>query len=191
VPARIAAQSAIYVDQYSTMAVLGPRGWSCIASYAQDGEGLFFVYAPTERSPGFFPSIWPPRRSDRSELVLQTSPACVSCVLSQACPYFAHARHLMHLWGYWTSSADKVCRVPRGERVRQLAPTLVSIVDPPNVLGNQVPSGGRFAALGEIGYAPVATTDARSGSFLLTCTLPGRDHPLCYASLHWFARRQQ
>ena len=171
--------------------MLGPRGWSCTASYGQDGAGLFFVFPPSESSPGFFPSVWPPRRSDRRELVVQTNPACVSCVLAQACPYFAHARHLMHLWGYWSPGDQNACRVPHGERVRQLSPSLMSVVDPPHVLGNEVPSGGPFAALGEAGYDPVVAAGVRPGSYLMTCTLPSRDHPLCYASLQWFARSQR
>lgn len=188
VPARIAKQVALFTDAYSTTAVLGPRGWRCDASLYADGGGLLVVYAPRERSPGFFPTTWPPHRSDARELVVQSNPACVSCVLSQACPYFAHARHLMHAWGYWTTSSTRACRVPRGERVVELATTLMGVVDPPRLLGNDVPSGGRFAALGEVGYFPVARRDAPQGSFQMTCTLPARDHSLCYASLSWFAR---
>jgi hypothetical protein len=187
-PKRIAAQVALYLDQYSATAVLAPRGWGCTASYAEDGAGLFFVYSPRERSPGYFPSMWPHRRSARRELVVQTNPSCVACVLAQACPYFAHARHLMHLWGYWGRSSSTACRVPRGERVRELSSSLMSLVDPPRVLGNQVPSGGPYAALGEVGYTPVGREHVRAGSFLMTCALPPQDHALCYASLHWFAR---
>jgi hypothetical protein len=187
-PRRIASQVALYLDQYSATAVLGPRGWDCTASYGEDGAGLFFVYSPKEPSPGFFPSMWPHRRSVRRELVVQTNPSCVACVLVQACPYFAHARHLMHLWGYWGRDSSATCRVPHGEQVRELSTSLMALVDPPHVLGNQVPSGGPYAALGEVGYRPVATGHGRPGSFLMTCALPARDHALCYASLHWFAR---
>ena len=188
VPTGIARQVALYTDQYSATEVLGPRGWRCVVSYYADGGALFFIFAPDERSPGFFPDESPPRRSDRRELVVQSNPACVSCVLAQACPYFAHARHLMHEWGYWSAKATKACRVPTGERVRQLAPTLMQVVDPPHVLGYDVPSGGPYSALGEVGYFPVAHRDAPQGSYQMTCTLPGRDHALCYASLHWNAR---
>ena len=188
IPARIAAQAALYIDAYSATAVLGPRGWRCVASYYADGGVLLFIYAPGERSPGFFPELWPPHRTNQRELVVQSNPACVSCVLAQACPYFASARHLLHEWGYWSSATTKACLVPHGERVAVLGTTLESVVDPPGVLGNDMPSGGRYAALGEVGYVPVRRLGAGQASYLLTCTLPARDHALCYASLHWFAR---
>lgn len=188
VSASIAEQVALYTDQYSATSVLGPRGWQCVVSYYADGGSVFFIYAPGERSPGFFPKLWPPRRSDLRELVVQSNPSCVSCVLTQACPYFAHARHLMHEWGYWSRAATRTCRIPHGERVTELAPTLMAVVDPPLVLGNDLPSGGAYAALGEVGYFPVPHPGEPQGSYEMTCTLPDRDHALCYASLHWYAR---
>ena len=96
----------------------------------------------------------------------------------------------MHLWGYWTVTSPRACSVPRGERVTELGPTLMRVVDPPRVLGNLVPSGGRYAALGEVGYSPVPHGDSPQGSSSMSCVLPPRDHALCYASLHWYARPQ-
>jgi hypothetical protein len=187
VPERIAAQVAVYTDEHSATAVLGPRGWRCSASYGSGGGATLVVYAPGEHAPGFFPTLWPPRRSDRRELVFESDAACVSCVLTQACPYFAHARHLLHAWGYWSAITSRACRVPPRERVSELSPTLMSVVDPRGVLGTDVPSGGPFAAIGDVGYVPMPQGSSPQGSYQLTCALPAADHALCYAALHWFA----
>ena len=185
VPRSIANQVAVYTDEYSVQSVLGPRGWKCIASYGADGSGGITVYAPSERSPGFFPHFTSNKSGLRGINVF-AQPSCVGCYLQMACPYFKRALMAVHRWFHGPGAAK--CRVPSHERVRKLSATLVSVVDPPRVTGNNYPSGGRYFAIGNVFFSNSRSDRGPSGSYFMTCALPSRDHALCYASLNWLSK---
>jgi hypothetical protein len=184
-PLAIAQQVAIYTDGYSIQSILGPRGWRCVASYGADGSGGITIYAPGERSPGFYPHFTT-NKSGLRGLNVFAQPSCVGCYLQMACPYFKRALAREHQWFHGPQAAT--CRVPRRERVRTLSATLVSVIDPRHVTGNNHPSGGRYVAIGNVFFSDSRSVSGPSGSYFMTCALPSRDHALCYASLDWFAK---
>jgi hypothetical protein len=183
-PPTIARQVAVFTDAYSVQSILGPRGWRCVASYAADGSGGITIYAPGERSPGFFPHFTT-NKSGLRGLHVFAQPSCVGCYLQMACPYFKRALVRAHRWFHGPRQAT--CRVPRHERVRTLSATLVRVIDPRRVTGNNYPSGGGYVALGNVFFSDSKSAAGTSGSYFMTCALPSRDHAICYASLHWFA----
>jgi hypothetical protein len=106
-----------------------------------------------------------------------------------ACPYFKRALTREHRWFHGPQAAS--CRVPKHERVRTLSATLVSVIDPPHVTGNNYPSGGRYVAIGNVFFSDSKNASGPSGSYFMTCALPSRDHAICYASLNWFSKHWQ
>jgi hypothetical protein len=178
-------QVAVYTDEYSVQSVLGPRGWRCVASYGADGSGGITVYAPSERSPGFYPHFTTNKSGLRGINVF-AQPSCVGCYLEMARPYFKRALMRVQRWFHGPRPAK--CRIPRRERVRTLSSTLVSAIDPPRVTGNNYPSGGPYFAIGNVFLSDSTSERGTSGSYFMTCALPSRDHALCYASLNWFAK---
>jgi hypothetical protein len=185
VPLSIARQVAVFTDEFSVQSVLGPRGWKCVASYGTDGSGGITIYAPSERSPGFFPHFTT-NKSGLRGINVSAQPSCVGCYLQMACPYFKRALMRVHRWFHGPQAAK--CRVPKHERVDVLSASLVSVVDPPHVTGNNFPSGGGYFALGNVFFSDSRSARGPSGSYLMTCALPTADHALCYASLNWFAK---
>jgi hypothetical protein len=167
--------------------VLGPRGWRCAASIS-DGDEVLVVAAPSGAEPPSFPSLWPPRRTTSTGLVATMDTSCVACVLTQACPFFPRARSLLRTWGYWSAAVARSCEVPREERVAVRSGDLRSVVEPPDVLGNDDPSGGPDAAIGEVGYVPDPRFGGPEGSLAVTCTLASTDRGLCDAALGLAAR---
>jgi hypothetical protein len=187
-PRAIAKQVAIFTDEFSVQSVLGPRGWRCIASYGADGSGGITVYAPNERSPGFYPHFTS-NKSGLRGINVSAQPSCVGCYLQMACPYFKRALIREHRWFHGPQAAT--CRVPTHEQVRTLSATLVSVVDPPHLTGNNYPSGGPYFAIGNVFFSDSRSASGPSGSYFMTCALPSRDHAICYASLNWFSKHWQ
>jgi hypothetical protein len=185
VPLAIARQVDVFTDQYSVQSVLGPRGWNCVASYGADGSGGITIYAPDERSPGFFPHFTS-NKSGLHGINVSAQPSCVGCYLQMACPYFKRALERVHRWFHGPDAAK--CHVPKRERVRPLSATLVSVIDPPQVTGNNYPSGGRYFAIGNVFLSNSRSARGPSGSYFMTCSLPARDHAICYAALNWFSK---
>lgn len=184
-PAWFKGTMALYTGTQGWYYVAAPNGWRCTAAFGADGSSLFAIYPKVERAPG---DDWQ-HRSARQGIYLYTEPACVSCLLSLACPYFASARRA---WSREYGEPDQVAVCapprPRRERVHALSTTIVRVIDAPGVVGNLWPSGGSDTAVGDVGYFPYGPNDfGPYGSYLEDCTLPGGDGSLCDASLGWFA----
>ncbi len=90
IPRDIASTTALYVDQYDAMRMVGPKGWSCVTGLAADGGASLSIYPRGTTSPGFFKPLT--GRSTATEVTVQREPACYACRQGLACAFFATAR---------------------------------------------------------------------------------------------------
>jgi hypothetical protein len=180
-PERVATQLvgtvALYADAYDIVRVVGPRGWSCVASLAVDGGAGLQIYPSGTASPGFFTSMT--GRSSATGLTVQQEPACYACRLSLACPFFAAARKLIEQT-YGSTNMLASCTRPAGEVVTSSTPSTRFFTDAPHVAGHAYPSGGADRALG------VAYFGAKTFSYLVSCTLASSQRETCRGALNWF-----
>ncbi|HTW10351.1 MAG TPA: DUF4850 domain-containing protein [Acidimicrobiales bacterium] len=176
VPTAAANRLAAYGDNQGEMFILGPRGWACQASVGADGSDAISVYPKGEFHPG---SGWP---KTAQAVTSEVIPACVGCILVQACPFFPSAeRALQADFG----KAMACPRRPARETVSRASATAVRFTDPPGVRGTGTPSGGPYPALGVVTYKP-STSKAAYGSWLETCTLPAGEQALCDGAIGEF-----
>jgi hypothetical protein len=185
VPRALAARLSLYADDQGIMEVIGPKGWSCAASYGADGSGGISVYPPGETVPqsGTAGAALTPT-SATTAIVGSESSACYGCTLYQACPLFSSAAQALR------SAFGHACPArPAAEKVVPIGPGIMSFQDPPGVKGDGVPSGGRYPANGVMTYHPAAP----DGSWQETCTLPAGDTAECTAILNtflsWYGQR--
>lgn len=185
VPRALAGGLAVYADDQGIMALVGPKGWSCAASYGADGSGGVVVYPAGERLPKVWAAGWPlTQASTDAAIAGLESSACYSCTLAQACRLFPTAATA------WRGAFGTPCPArPAAETVLRLAAGIVSFDDPPGVRGDGLPSGGRYPARGVLTYHP----GVPDGSWRETCTVPGSDQDDCGAALaafvSWYGSR--
>jgi len=179
IPARLANQLSIYSDNHGLVMLLGPRGWSCTASFGADGSGGVGVFPPGESVPvNSWGAGWNllPDSSIEAIVGSETS-ACQGCAVGQACRLFpAAATAFRNLIG--SSCPTR----PKAEEVEEISAGVGGFEDPPGVAGDGSPSGGRYRADGVMTYYP----QSAEGSWVETCTLPASEHELCTASLDNF-----
>jgi hypothetical protein len=185
VPRALAAQLSVYADDQGIMELIGPKGWSCAASYGADGSGGIVVYPPRHSVPRFWTAGWRlARTSAVAAIAGSESSACYSCTLAQACRLFPAAARA------WRSAFGSACPArPAAETVVSIGAGIVAFEDPPGVEGDGVPSGGQYPADGVLTYHP----GAQDGSWRETCTLPGSEKAECTAVLNafvsWYGQR--
>ena len=75
---------------------------------------------------------------------------------------------------------------PASERLTTISPHVVHFTDPPGIKGDGDPSGGKYAAMGEMTYYDDLASD---GSWTETCVLPPTDLSLCTAILDNFGSK--
>jgi Domain of unknown function (DUF4850) len=173
VPQALAGKLSVYADTQGVMELVGPKGWTCTASYGADGSGGITVH-PLGGGP-----------SPRSAIVGSETSACVGCALDQACRLFPSAARALR------SDLGEACPIRRAaaERVVRIAAGIVAFEDPPGVKGTGALSGGQYPAYGVMTYHPPAP----DGSWQETCTLPSSDKSLCTAVLNsfvsWYGQR--
>lgn len=173
VPQALAGKLSVYADTQGIMELVGPKGWTCTASYGADGSGGVTVHPHGE---GLSP---------RSAIVGSQTSACVGCALEQACRLFPSADRALR------SDLGQACPIRRApaERVVRIAAGIVAFEDPPGVKGTGVLSGGQYPAHGVMTYH----RSAPDGSWQETCTLPSSDKGLCTAVLNtfvsWYGQR--
>jgi hypothetical protein len=187
-PHALARRVSIYTDQDLLQSVLGPRGWHCIASYGADGNGGVTIFAKGE-TVRYFANLSKDSKSLQA-INVDWTPACVLCILGQACPFFAAAKGAVTTLGY--SRSEVSCARPRGELMVKSSRSLAYFSDPPGVTGTGEPSGGAKRALGLAVWEGLVKKGQRTitnGSAVVTCTLPSSDAQLCQESFSWFERR--
>jgi len=162
--------------------VVGPKGWSCVASLAEDGGADLQLYRPGTASPGFFTSMT--GRSLAPGLTVQQEPACYACRLTLACPFFAAARKLIKAT-YGSTGMLASCTSPSGEVITSSEPSMRFFTDAPHVVGHAYPSGGPDRALG------VAYFATKTYSYLVSCTLPSSQRAMCRGALNWFVEHHR
>lgn len=182
IPGDLTDQIAVYTDTRQFMEVLGPNGWKCVASFGNGPVG-FTIFAPGEVSPGFDRTGGrPQKKSGRRGINIIGYGASLD-IDQLVCPYFRAAR--VDLYKSIPTIPSSLCRIPHGERVATINRELKRVDDPPEVAGDNYPSGSVNWALGNAFLA----TYPGGGSYLMTCTLPSSDHALCYAAMAWFGTR--
>jgi hypothetical protein len=177
VPSAVAARLAVYADTRGTMALVGPKGWSCAAAYGADGSGGVVIYPPGTPAPLTAEAVWKLGQATAMGIYGTESSACYTCTLGQACPLFpAAARTFRSYLGHGCGTR------PAAETVTPVSSGIVSFEDPPGVRGDATPSGGRYPASAVMTYYP----NVPDGSWLETCTLPDSDKAECTATLNTF-----
>lgn len=178
IPAADQLQLSAYTDDQGELYLLAPRGWTCWASMGADGNDYIDAYPQGEV--GTATRSWP---KTAQAVTADFLPACLGCVLSQACTYFPVAeQQLVQQYG----SIMSCPKPPIGELTDRLTSTVVAYEDPPGIKGTQSPSGGNYAANGVVTYKP--QQDHRDyGSTVENCVLPTQVHALCTAALNDFA----
>jgi hypothetical protein len=137
VPAGIASDLAVYADQQDYMELVGPRAWSCTASYGADGSGGVEIYPPGET----VSEAKLAAGSMIAAIIGREVPACYTCALTQACPLFTLAAAEL------SSSLGQQCPArPAAESVTPDSSGVVSFQDPPGISGDGTPSGGKYQA---------------------------------------------
>lgn len=185
--AQIAKTVAIYTDQHSLQSVLGPRGWRCIASYGADGSGGVTIY-PQGETVHYFADFSKEPKTFQA-INVDWTPACVLCILGQACPFFAAAKAAVTTLGY--SQNEVTCARPKGEALVKSNLSLAYFSDPPGVTGTGEPSGGELRALGLVTWEGLTKKSGRTitnGSAVVTCTIPRSGAQLCQESFTWFVQ---
>jgi hypothetical protein len=167
-----AAKLALYSDDEGVIEVLAPTGWTCSALIGADGSSSVTV------QPAGLPPTPSPVTTTEEVRAAQTS-ACVGCRESLACPLFIDAAN------DYLQQFQQRCpsRRPTSERLTTISPHVVHFTDPPGIKGDGDPSGGKYAAMGEMTYYNDLASD---GSWTETCVLPPSDRSLCTAILSNF-----
>lgn len=177
VPRSLATTLVVYSDTSDLMALLGLKGWSCIATYGADGSGGIALYpggeaVPTAENPG---PLYPPS-SDEAITGTKTGGSPVQAA-AEACPFFPVAATATQSdLGHGCSSP------PTSQAITQISANTVGFEDPPGVAGAGDPSGGPYPANGVVMYSATV----QPGTYLGTCTLPQSDHALCTSVLNYF-----
>jgi hypothetical protein len=182
VDTKLVGTLALYADQYDVVRLVGPRGWSCVASLAVDGGATLQIYRSGTTSPGFFTSLT--GRTSATGLTAQEEPACLACRLSLACPFFAAARKFIEKT-YGDTSMLASCARPSGEVITSSTSSTRFFSDGPHVVGHAYPSGGPDRAFG------VSFFDPKTYSYLVACTLPTKQRETCRGALNWFVEHHR
>jgi hypothetical protein len=172
VPGDVASSLANYTDGSHGMSVVGPRGWHCSALDAADGTESLFVAPPGASS--VTPSFG---TKDTREGIGAMSGG------SAQLPYWLTCAAMPDLG----VTGDLPCtKVPAGEQFTRIDHTTAAFIDPPGVAGIGTPSGGRYAARGQIRYSPRPIPTMGDDAAEVTCTLPASDASLCQTIVDGF-----
>jgi hypothetical protein len=159
---------SLYVDAANQMGALGPKGWTCKASYSADGSGGLTISDPHGVPLG---------KKGATEGVTTWEYLCSSCAMSAACPYVKAASQ--DLARYYPG---QVCSsIPAREMVRPVSSAQIDFTDPSSVSGLGSPSGGRLTARGALAYDfPMGATSGTDEA-TYSCTLPASLRYVCGA----------
>lgn len=181
VPGSMSGRLAAYTDDQGELYLVAPLGWACQASVGADGNDSIAVYPPGEVGTSEFAlgHTWP---KSAQAVTGDLLPACYACFVGQACRFFPAAEHdLVRVYGSQLSCS----RIPTGEGVSRVSPTVVAFADPPGVAGTGEPSGGEYPAVGVVTFKQGSGT-VTYGSATETCTLPKSDRAECTAVIDAF-----
>jgi hypothetical protein len=182
VPTSLANELTVYADGQDVMKILGPSGWTCSASIAEDGSSTLDVYPAYERHDASDEFATPlgnlPRGSPDREIYARQASACVSCAETIACPVFESAANTLESDMGWSCPTQ----APVQESLKALLSSAVEIIDPSGVVGDAYPSGGTNSVYAVMTYQHHDV----NGSWEDSCLLPASDVTLCQSSLNNF-----
>jgi hypothetical protein len=165
-----ARRLAMYMGYGGYPRMIGPSNWSCLASEGADGNAVLEA-VPSPYSTPRMSGRWEAARG----LSVQVDPACLSCRLLLACPFFPSARK-MYKDNY--PGAKGCSPAPPAETLYTLSSYAVAFSDPPGVVGDGQPSGGPTTANG------AAVFDPKGATAVATCALPDSQRWLCTVTLN-------
>lgn len=168
--------SAAHLFVYSTtnayLQVLGPRGLACRAAIGADGNATITVFHPYSNG-----------GIAKGGVSAVADPACVSCLLTLACPFFPAAMAALH------KDYGTVLRCPSqplGQVVRRLSAEAVAFSDPaeeyvPARSESLVPSDSPYPTNGVVVYGTYLFRNRYRDSTAMeaVCVLPASEHAVC------------
>lgn len=175
-----AAHLVVYSTTNAYLQVLGPRGLACQAGIGADGNASITVSHPYSNggmAEGGISAI--------------ADPACASCFLELACPFFPAAMVALH------KDYGGVLRCPPqplGQVTTRLSAKVVAFSDPageyvpsgPYGLKSLVPFNSPFPTNGVVAY-PLYREET---AIAAVCVLPPSDHAICTDVLNEFLATQ-
>jgi hypothetical protein len=170
---------AYYSDDVRALdPVLAPRDWQCLVTVGADGGTSVEVFAPNIRD------------ADRAEISAVSDSACQGCVFDTVCALVPNAAADLHYQSVPCShvrpAAEHVIWLKGSPQSRGDINDIVAFEDPPGVMGDGLPSGGRNPADGVLLYQ-VGEQGGQASSE--TCTMPQTQHSLCTAILNDFSNQ--
>jgi hypothetical protein len=171
-----ALESQLEYYSVGTETVLGPRGWSCSQLFSADGSSGMSVYQTGQPNPTVGAVKIPPGTP----------------IISATFDYTAHVPGIDLVCPYFPAVATKAQEtcpsgVPSGEKVQQVTADVVTITDPPHVMGSLAGSGGAQQASGLM-IVPQASNVTNVSVAEESCSLPSPAQ--CAAVLDDFLVRQ-
>lgn len=172
-----AAHLVMYSATSGYIQILGPKGLACHAVIAADGGGSISAYHPYGKDQSI----------GNGGVTAVMEPACMGCIITLACPFFAAARKA-------AAQDHFTCPVqPLGQVIYRLSAVAVAYYDPageyvPPNSGSLVPSNSRYPTNGVVAYG----TYVYKGRYTNTtaaaavCVLPGSAHAECTSVLNEF-----
>jgi hypothetical protein len=166
IPAALSKELSAYRDTAGTL-VVAPSGFDCSAGIGVDGGEVVVAYPKGAADPSKNPLDTTPG----TRVSLNISRGCQGCIAAVACTFFPEARAVKDFYG--AVSGSKCPEKPLREKVSYPAPSTAMFVDPPQVHGTGLGSGGIEPSFGEVTYFEP------SGTKKLSCTLPPKEAELC------------
>ena len=162
-PPDVNGSMASYTDALHNIAVIGPAGWNCHATDAEDGNVSIMVTPPgTDAAAPSQPFI----RDTREGIDAFIASAGTGSVPYLLCPVMPDV-----VSPTWTGVPCP--QRPPAETVIRDNPVAAEFYDPPGVVGDGAPSGGSYQAVGRMLENP-AQGDEPQGAAAVTCTLPAQ-----------------
>jgi hypothetical protein len=174
VPRDLTTKLALYRDKLGLERAVGPAGWKCNASDAEDGSGTLNVFPQGEHLGSNI--LFRRPTADSRTRVVSVYQSGLSEVQGAgwACGYFADATRAT------VSDLGHGCARPSArEHVQHVNRTLVRFEDPVGVAGVGTLSGGRLRSVGVMTYRPSATPT----TYETSCTLARSNAKVCRAVL--------
>jgi hypothetical protein len=154
---------ASYTDALHLIAVIGPAGWNCHATDAQDGNDSIMVTPPGTDAAAPSQPFFRDTREGIHAFIASAGTGSVPYLLCPVMPDLVSP----------TWSGVPCPQRPGAETVIRDNPVAAEFYDPPGVVGDGAPSGGSYQAVGRMLENP-AQGDQPQGAAAVTCTLPAQ-----------------
>lgn len=152
-----------YRDKFG-MTLIGPNGWQCGSVVGGDGNSFMVISPHVGRN--LFSSL--PNTAGQA-VTANSIPACAGCQYDEICAVFPTASLVKQTDSVYGPCAPR----PSAETLETVGRFDVRFEDPPGTEGLGSPSGGPFAALGEMRWSRLG------GVTVVTCTLAAASRSSC------------